>query len=87
MKRLGKILHADKRGLVARAERAPRLGAKVHDQARRPIGRVSDVFGPTNSPYVGIKPTRGLKPEEIPGLKGGEVYIGGEPHGTKKERE
>jgi len=86
MQRLGKILHADRRSLVARVERTPRLGAKVHNRGRELVGRISDVFGPTSSPYIGIKPARSLKPDKIPGLEGGEIYIGRKLHGTKKER-
>ncbi len=86
MRKLGKILHGNERGIVARAEWAPDLGARVQNRARSPIGRVSDVFGPTSAPYVAIKPAWGLKPDKIAGLAGGDVFIGRDrPRGTTRK--
>jgi RNA-binding protein len=86
MQRLGKVLHASKRGLIARAEQVPKLGAKVHDQKNKLVGRVSDIFGPTSTPYIAIKPVSNIDPHDIAGLVNEEMYIRGDKtHGKKKE--
>lgn len=86
MQRLGKVLHANKSGLVARAEQVPKLRARVHDQTSKLVGRVSDIFGPTSAPYVAIKPVSNIGPHDIAGLVNEEMYIRGDKtHGKKKE--
>ncbi|MBS7655334.1 hypothetical protein KEJ50_02390 [Candidatus Bathyarchaeota archaeon] len=59
MKRLGKILHASKsRSLIVKLEKPnpPKLGSKIFDEKLKEIGVVTDVFGPSTSPYISIKP-------------------------------
>lgn len=86
MQRLGKVLHASKSNLIARAEQVPKLGTKVHDQKNRLVGRVSDIFGPISTPYIAIKPVSNISPRDIAGLVNEEMYIrGGKTHGKKKE--
>jgi len=74
MRRLGRILHANKGNLIARAEHVPKLGIKVHDQRKKSIGRVSDIFGPTDAPYIAIKPVSNLNPRDLSSLINKEVY-------------
>lgn len=38
------------------AERIPRIGDKVVDEHLKSVGTVLDVFGPTSSPYVTVRP-------------------------------
>lgn len=59
MKKLGKILHISEvtGNLIVKSTYTPKIGAKVFDGELKEIGVVFDVFGPTNSPYVSIKPT------------------------------
>jgi rRNA processing protein Gar1 len=59
LRRLGKILHASKsRSLIAKLEKPnpPKLGSKIFDEKLKEVGIVTDVFGPTSSPYISIKP-------------------------------
>jgi rRNA processing protein Gar1 len=42
--------------MIIKAENIPRIGDKVADEKLKPVGTVFDVFGPTFSPYVAVKP-------------------------------
>jgi rRNA processing protein Gar1 len=42
--------------VILKAENVPRIGDKVVDENLKPVGTVFDVFGPTSSPYVTVKP-------------------------------
>ena len=55
--RIGHILHLSKtRNIILKADNIPQIGDKVTDEKLRPVGTVFDVFGPTSSPYVAVKP-------------------------------
>jgi rRNA processing protein Gar1 len=55
--RIGHILHVSKtRNIILKADNIPHIGDKVTDEKLRPVGTVFDVFGPTSSPYVAVKP-------------------------------
>ncbi|WFO76104.1 RNA-binding protein [Desulfurococcaceae archaeon MEX13E-LK6-19] len=60
MRRLGELLHATKDGLlvVKSALKDPRklVGSIVYDRDMKRIGRIVDVIGRTDSPYVIVKP-------------------------------
>ena len=68
---LGKTLHLLPSGrLIAKVERAPPVGSTVYDRMMKPVGRVEDVFGPVDSPFVQIRMDRnkkgmGLEPMDI----------------------
>ena len=42
--------------IILKAENVPRIGDKVINENLKPVGMVFDVFGPTSSPYVAVKP-------------------------------
>jgi rRNA processing protein Gar1 len=42
--------------MIIKAENIPRIGDKVANETLKPVGTVFDVFGPTSSPYVAVKP-------------------------------
>ena len=44
------------RNIILKAENIPRIGDKVIDENLKPVGMVFDVFGPTSSAYVAVKP-------------------------------
>ena len=44
------------RNIILKAENIPRIGDKVTDENLKPVGKVFDVFGPTSSTYVAVKP-------------------------------
>ena len=56
---LGRTLHLLPSGrLIAKVERAPAVGSTVYDRMLRPVGRIEDVFGPVDSPFVQIRMDR-----------------------------
>ena len=50
--------------MILKAENIPRIGDKVTNENLKPVGTVFDVFGPTSSPYVAVKPHI-LSPEQF----------------------
>jgi len=60
LQRIGYVLHVgSSRNLILKAESLPRIGDKVVDKNLRAVGTVFDLFGPTSSPYVAVKPNAG----------------------------
>ena len=69
MKRLGIALHTVQNKIIVQSEQAvgsgsgetiPRASSWVVDQKRTRIGRVLDVFGPINHPYMIVRPNKGV---------------------------
>lgn len=42
--------------MILKAKNIPRIGDRVADEQLKQVGTVFDVFGPTSSPYVAVKP-------------------------------
>ena len=79
--RIGQVLHvSNTRNLILKAENIPRIGDKVADENLKHVGTVFDVFGPTASPYVAVKPNI-RSPEQ---LVNHVVYVTPSKHGVKK---
>ena len=58
MRRLGIITNITYSGLLlVRADFAPRIGEMVLDSRDKMLGTVARVFGPTNAPFVTIRPS------------------------------
>jgi rRNA processing protein Gar1 len=54
--RIGPVLHVSAtKNLILKAENIPSIGDRVTNEKLNPVGIVSDVFGPTSSPYVSVK--------------------------------
>lgn len=65
MNRIGHVLHvSNTKNMIIKAESIPRIGDKVANEKLKPVGTVFDVFGPTSSPYVAVKPN-GQSPEQL----------------------
>jgi len=55
--RIGHVLHvSNTKNMILKAENIPRIGDSVANEKLKPVGTVFDVFGPTSSPYVAVKP-------------------------------
>ena len=55
--RIGHVLHVSStKNMILKAENIPRIGDSVANEKLKPVGTVFDVFGPTSSPYVAVKP-------------------------------
>jgi RNA-binding protein len=67
LKRLGTALHAVQNKLIVQSEQIdgseiniPRTNSWVVDQKRIRVGKVFDIFGPINHPYIIVRPNRGV---------------------------
>ena len=66
LKRLGTALHLVQKKLIVCGEpignkknaKLPRINSVVVNHKRVNIGRVSEIFGPTDRPYIVVKPYR-----------------------------
>lgn len=61
MRRLGTVLHISNRGsIIVKTEKTPPVGDKsvVMDKKAQIVGKIMDVFGPVQNPYVAIRPNR-----------------------------
>ncbi len=57
MPRLGRVIHITPSEMaVVKAEKLPKIGNRVVDKKKKPVGTVFDIIGPTASPYVEVKP-------------------------------
>ncbi len=55
--RIGHVLHlSNTKNMILKAENIPHIGDEVTNEKLKPVGTVFDVFGPTSSPYVAVKP-------------------------------
>lgn len=63
MKRLGTALHVVQKRLIVRSdgsEEMPRVNSWVVDQKMNRIGKVFDIFGPVERPYIIVRPRKGV---------------------------
>lgn len=60
MKRVGEIVGATQGVAVVRApgDEHPGIGTTVIDEQLEDVGRVVDVFGPVDRPYLAVTPAR-----------------------------
>ncbi|WP_435073088.1 H/ACA ribonucleoprotein complex subunit GAR1 [Halorubrum sp. HHNYT27] len=63
MQRVGTVVRTAGGLAIARGEHGeepPRIGSAVVDESLSTVGRVVDVFGPVDRPYVAVTPNDGL---------------------------
>lgn len=57
LNRIGHVLHVSNiKNIILKAENIPHIGDEVINEELNQVGIVFDVFGPTKSPYVAVKP-------------------------------
>ena len=57
MNRIGHVLHvSNTKNMILKAENIPRIGDQVLNEKLKSVGIVFDVFGPTSSPFIAVKP-------------------------------
>jgi len=82
LQRIGHVLHvSSNKKLILKSENLPRIGDEVVDKHLGPVGTVFDVFGPTSSPYVAVKPNI-----EEPHHFVNQVLYAVPSHGMKRRR-
>ena len=64
MRRVGEVVRTAQGLAVVRCpgEEHPRLGTAVLDEDLEEVGRVVDVFGPVERPYLAVSPADGVAP-------------------------
>jgi rRNA processing protein Gar1 len=74
MKYIGKIddIIFDGR-FILRTTFKPKIGTTVMNKHKKKLGRISQIIGPVNKPFVTIKPEKNIK--STFDLIGSEVYI------------
>jgi len=76
MKFLGNISHISNSGkLIARSSETPPSGVFIFNKDKKKIGKVSDVFGPTKSPYISIKLFRSFNLKDFEDSYGDVLYV------------
>lgn len=74
MRRAGTVVRISQGLVVVRAEDAeqPGIGATVLDETLEAVGRVVDVFGPVDRPYLAVTPA---DDRHLPALLGDTLYL------------
>lgn len=80
MKRLGAILHIMDNLLIVRADNTLehsflRENLLVVTKRMKRLGKIKEIFGPVNAPYISIKILKDINASEIKGLKNERVYL------------
>jgi RNA-binding protein len=70
MKRVGTVSRVAQGVAVVRLDSdPPEIGTAVVDESLSRVGRVVDVFGPVDHPYVAVSPADGVSPASLVGSK------------------
>jgi RNA-binding protein len=74
LRKLGKVLHYSKvsKRLIVKSKEAEPVRGYVADKTGYIIGKVDEVFGPTNEPYFAVKPYSKIEPTKYVGE---EVFL------------
>ncbi|NMX21222.1 H/ACA RNA-protein complex protein Gar1 [ANME-1 cluster archaeon GoMg4] len=75
---LGTVLHIVDKKLIVRSGKLKVkkvINSIAVTEDKREIGKVYDIFGPVNRPYVGIRVFEGLKEGELKKLAHKKLYI------------
>lgn len=80
MKRLGTVLHTTDNLLIVCADKTLKTDAlfansMVITKSMKKLGKIKEVFGPVNAPYISIKIFNEIKDVEITKLKNERVYL------------
>jgi RNA-binding protein len=73
MRRVGEVVRVAQHVAVVRSadESYPDIGTGVVDENLDDLGRIVDVFGPVDRPYLAVSPRDGV---HLPGLVGTKLY-------------
>jgi len=73
MRRVGEVVRVAQNVAVVRSpdDGYPEVGTPVLDEDLEDLGRVVDVFGPVDRPYMAVSPNSGV---HLPALLGSPLY-------------
>jgi RNA-binding protein len=70
MKRVGTVSRVAQGVAIVRLDDdPPEIGTAVLDDSLSTVGRIVDVFGPVDRPYVAVSPAGGVTPASLVGSK------------------
>jgi RNA-binding protein len=70
MKRVGTVSRTAQGVAIVRLDdEPPDIGTVVVDDSLSRVGRIVDVFGPVDAPYVAVAPSTGVSPASLVGSK------------------
>jgi RNA-binding protein len=70
MKRVGTVSRVAQGVAIVRLDDdPPEIGTAVLDDSLSNVGRIVDVFGPVDRPYVAVSPASGVTPASLVGSK------------------
>jgi RNA-binding protein len=70
MKRVGTVSRVAQGVAIVRLDDdPPEIGTAVLDDSLSNVGRIVDVFGPVDRPYVAVSPANGVTPASLVGSK------------------
>ena len=75
---LGTVLHIMDTNVIVRGSKIKGeriIHSVVMTEEKRKIGKVYDVFGPVNRPYVSVKAFKGVKEEELKQLANKKLVL------------
>jgi len=80
LKRLGAILHIMDNLLIVRADSTLehvflRENLLVVTKRMKRLGKIKEIFGPVNEPFISIKMLKDITASELKGLKNERVYL------------
>lgn len=81
MKRLGTVLHSVDDMLIVRADKTLESdivypNSLVVTRTMKRIGKIKELFGPENNPYISIKLFKEIKGSDIIKIRKERVYLG-----------
>ncbi|WP_081623021.1 H/ACA ribonucleoprotein complex subunit GAR1 [Archaeoglobus sulfaticallidus] len=84
LKEAGKVSHVTKRFVVVKANpnKLPKIGSQLVTRKLEIVGRVYDIIGPVKSPFLLIKPKKGLNLEK---LADEMLFVKGEDNGRNRK--
>ncbi len=62
---VGIVVNASERGLLVKAPRMVPIGTPLVDVRNQPVGRVVDVIGRVEAPYLVVNPGKGAKTQRL----------------------
>ena len=58
MQRIGCVIHISSNGnMILKADNVPHIGNQAINENLKPVGTVTDIFGPIAKPYVAVRPS------------------------------
>ncbi|MFB6124164.1 MAG: H/ACA ribonucleoprotein complex subunit GAR1 [Haloferacaceae archaeon] len=70
MHRLGTVDRtAQGLAIVRSDDDSPRIGTEAVDETLSTVGRVVDVFGPVDRPYLAVSPAEDVRPADLVGKR------------------